>query len=215
MKKILLTTIFFFSSAFLITCHKSALANIGVGVGTGKIEVEEKLQPGLIYDIPPIIVLNTGDVPSEYGMKISYHQEQEGLRPSNDWFTFKPNRFQLDPGENQTVQIKLTLPVKMEPGEYFAFVEASPVAGDEDAGQARVGIAAASKLYFTVEPANFFQGMYYRAKSFWIGSQPYSYIIAGILLTAGFVIFIKKKFNINISVDKKWEEDAKKEDQKS
>ena len=43
-----------------------AFASIGVGVGTGKIELDEILRPGLDYSLPPITVINTGDEASEF-----------------------------------------------------------------------------------------------------------------------------------------------------
>lgn len=64
-----------------------ALARIGVGVGIGKIVVDQPLKPGLIYTLPSLPVLNTGDEPAEYGVSIEYHEGQEmnpemGLKPA-------------------------------------------------------------------------------------------------------------------------------------
>ncbi len=41
-------------------------ARIGVGVGTGKITIDENLKPGIIYKLPPLTVVNTGDEASDY-----------------------------------------------------------------------------------------------------------------------------------------------------
>lgn len=187
--------------------QKQVGARVGVGVGTGKIFVDENLRPGTIYQLPPVTVLNTGDEPSEYGIDVAYHQDQEQKRPPKEWFTFKPSRFHLEPSAAQKVDITLTLPVKAQPSAYFAYLEAFPVKGAQESGETQISIAAASKLYFSIAPANFFQGIYYRAHSFWMGNQPYTNIVLGVFLTIIILIIVKKNFKINVSVNKKREDE--------
>ncbi len=79
---ILLWSVSFFSS--------SVWARVGVGIGTGKIVVEDKLKPGEIYKLPSVAVLNTGDEPGEYEVGITYHEKQPELLPPEGWFNFKP-----------------------------------------------------------------------------------------------------------------------------
>jgi len=162
---------------FVFLFTNIALAKIGVGVGTGKIQVEDKLRPGVIYELPELTVMNTGDEASDYEVAVSYHQDQPELRPQAEWFNFSPERFPLEPGGGRIVAVRLNLPLKMEPGDYFAYLEAHP-AKKADSGGTTVGVAAAAKLYFTVEPANFFQGIYYRLASFWRLNQPWSNRVA-------------------------------------
>ncbi|MBU2025346.1 MAG: hypothetical protein ABIC19_01645 [Patescibacteria group bacterium] len=171
----------------------NTLARIGVGIGTGKIEVNENLKPGGIYTLPPITVLNTGDEASEYGLSIEYHQDQPQLSPSREWFVFSPSSFNLEPGESKIVEIKLNLPVKIEPGNYFAYLEAHPVKKSRNTGGAMVGIASAAKLYFSVSPANIWQGIYYKAVSFWKVYAPWP-SVASIAIAILLLIFIFRKF---------------------
>ena len=56
------------------------MAKIGVGVGTGRIDVDEELRPGQAYVLPPFNVLNTGDEPANYRVLLSYNENQEELR---------------------------------------------------------------------------------------------------------------------------------------
>jgi len=187
-----------------------ALARIGVGVGIGKIVVDQPLKPGLIYILPSLPVLNTGDEPGEYGVSIEYHEGQEtnpqmGLKPQREWFSFEPATFHLEPGQVQQVQIKLTLPLKgVRPGNYFAYLEAHPIK-KEAAGQTTVGVAAAAKLYFTVKPANIFVGMYYRIASLFALYSPWSYVVLGVILAAILVLLFRQffTFKIGISLKKK------------
>ena len=181
-----------------------ALAKIGVGVGTGKITVDQPLKPGLIYTLPSLSVVNTGDEPGEYGVSIEYHEGQEqradmGLRPNKEWFKFEPESFYLEPGQSQPVQIKLSLPIKgVKPGKYFAYLEGHPVKKNVG-GQTSIGVAAAAKLYFTVAPANIFQGIYYRFISLYSRYHPWDTIILALIFAALVLRFISKRFKFQIA----------------
>ncbi len=177
------------------------LARIGVGVATGKIIINEKLKPGIIYNLPPLTVLNTGDVSSDYEVAITYFEKQPQLKPDNSWFIFSPQRFHLDPGKVQIVNIKLNLPVSVKPGDYFGFLEAHPIQKDK-AGQTTIGIAAAAKLYFTIVPANIFYGIYYKISSFWQIYAPWPQRVLILLVIIVAIIFIRKFFNIQIGLKK-------------
>jgi hypothetical protein len=181
------------------------LARIGVGVGTGKIVVDQPLKPGLIYTLPSLMVLNTGDEPGEYGVSIEYHEGQEanpemGLKPAKEWLSFEPEKFHLEPGQAQQVQIKLSLPVKgVKPGQYFAYLEGHPVKKDV-AGQTTIGVAAAAKLYFRVAPANFFAGVYYRIVSLFALYSPWSYVVLAIVVAAILIALFRQFFSLNIGI---------------
>ncbi|MGB9743189.1 MAG: hypothetical protein ACPLW9_00505 [Minisyncoccales bacterium] len=176
---------------------------IGVGVGVGKIQVDKPLKAGMIYDLPSLPVLNTGDEPGEYGVSLEYHEGQEtnpemGLKPAKEWFSFEPTSFHLEPGQVQQVKITLTLPTKTVPGNYFAYLEGHPVKKAES-GQTRVGVAAAAKLYFTVAPANIFQGIYYRFISLYRKYHPWDTIILVLIVLAIAIRLIGKRFKIQIA----------------
>ncbi len=182
-----------------------AAAKLGVGVGTGKIEIDQAMKAGLIYDLPSLIVLNTGDEASEYTIGIQHREKQPELVPEDSWFQFEPKTFYLEPGENQIVNIRLTLPVKgAKPGDYFAFLQAYPVQ-KATSGGTTIGVAAATKLYFTVAPANIFVGLYYRAASIFAMYSPWSYIIGFVILLAIIMTIFRKifRFKLNLSIDKK------------
>lgn len=175
-------------------------AKIGVGVATGKIQVDQVLKAGLIYTLPPLTVINTGDEPSEYGVGIQYHENQTEMRPAKEWFSFKPLNFYLEPGQVQAVQIKLTLPLTgAKPGNYFAFLQGFPVKKAQ-AGSTSVGVAAASKLYFTVAPANIFIGVYYRIGSLIKLYSPWSYVVLAIIGAALLITLLRRFFSFNIGL---------------
>lgn len=179
----------------------AVFARVGVGIGGGEIRVEEALKPGGIYELPSLQVRNTGDEPSFYGLGTAYHVERTELRIPKEWFTFNPPKFYLEPGQSQRVAIKLTLPVKAQPGEYFCYVEAFPVA--EAGPGTTVGIAVGAKLFFTVVPANFWQAVTFRVSSFWQTYSPWTWIILAMVLATIIIVFLKKHFAFQFGVRKR------------
>lgn len=174
------------------------MAKLGVGVATGKIVVDQILKPGLIYDLPPLNVLNTGDETATYGVDIAYHETQWEKRPPESWFSFSPTEFTLKPGEAQAVKLTLNIPIKVEPGKYFAYVEGAPRQKSESGGTS-IGIAAAAKLYFEVAPANIFVGLYYRLVSFWTRYLPWTNLVGGLFVLFLLSRYLRAHFNFQIS----------------
>lgn len=189
--------LFFLVSIFLVFGAMPVLARLGVGVATGKIVVDQLLYPGQIYYLPPLTVLNTGDEESLYSVNVAYHEAQAELRPDREWFAFEPAEFQLAPGQAQAVTIKLNLPVKTVPGNYFAYLEGSPAKKSTN-GQTSVGVAAAAKLYFQVLPANIWMGIYYRVISFWQLNQPWTSVAAGVVIFSLLIGILRRNFSFNI-----------------
>lgn len=180
-----------------------AMAKIGVGVGTGKIILDQPAKPGLIYSLPSFTVINTGDEASEYEVTLEHRENQPELKPAKDWFSFEPANFYLEPGKTQVVQTKLSLPVKgVKPGDYFAFLSAHPVKKADTAGIS-IGVAAASKLYFTVQPANIFTGIYFRAVSLLALYRPWSYVILAVIIVSLAVMIFRRFFSFNLGVSLK------------
>ncbi len=180
-----------------------SFGKLGVGVGAGKIKVDKDLKPGGVYNLPSVPVLNTGDEPADYGMEIAYHEKQSQFRPSKSWFEFIPSQFHLEPGKIKSVKIKLTLPVKARPGDYFAYLEAHPI--QEETGGATIGIAAATKLYFTIVPTNIFSAVFWRLKSLYEIYYPWPPIVLILIIGAVAVVLFRKHFRFNVSIRKKKE----------
>ena len=187
-------------SLFFIS--QPARAGIGVGVNLGKIEIDEPLKPGGIYNLPIIGVVNTGDEEGDYELEITYHQDQPELRPSQDWFSFSPAKFHLEPGESKSVEIKLALPFTMRPGDYFSYIEAHPVAKQGPSGTT-IGIAAATKTYFTVAPTNVVSAVVWRVYSLFTVYAPWSYVILVVVIGAVIIVVFRRFFNFQIGVRRK------------
>lgn len=195
-----------------LTLVDNVYSKIGVGVGTGKIEVEEKLKPGVIYDLPDLTVINTGDEASDYTVSIQHREYQEEEKPPEEWFNFNPSDFYLEPGESQVVDIDLSIPLNdAKPVKYFAFLSGSPTKKAED-GSTTIGVAAAAKLYFEVAPGNIFEAIYYRALSIYKKTLPWSNIALGTVMFLIVVGLVKRYINIDVGLKK---EKRKKQDKKN
>ncbi|MFH1970766.1 MAG: hypothetical protein ABIJ05_00055 [Patescibacteria group bacterium] len=178
-----------------------AMATMGVGIGTGRIEVNDNLKPGTIYNLPSLSVINTGDEASDYQVAISYLNGQPELMTPKEWFVFTPEEFYLKPGEIQNVTIKINLPLKMQPGKYFNYLEAHPIIKNTP-GKTTIGVAAAARLYFTVDAANVFQAIYYKVITFYKVYQPWTgraLIALGVIVG---LILVRKFFNIQVNIKK-------------
>lgn len=179
----------------------SALARVGVGMGAGEIRLTEPVKPGGIYTLPKLRIFNTGDETTTYGMDVAYHADIPKLRPGQDWFSFNPATFTLPAGQSQEISVTMTVPVAAKPGDYFAFVESGPVEANK-AGTT-VGVAVATKLFFTVVPANIFQAVLYRASSFFSTYAPWSWVGLAVAICAVFLFLVRRFFSFNIAMRKK------------
>lgn len=177
-------------------------AKIGVGVGSGKIVIDEKLKPGMIYKLPALSVMNTGDEPAQYAVSIAYHEKQPELMPKEEWFSYSPDSFLLQPQEAKPVDVTLNLPVNAQPGQYFAYLEAHPDKSSQK-GNTSIGIAAAARLYFEVVPTNAISGIYYKILTFWKVNQPWTSRAAIAVMVILAILSAKRFLNIQIGIKNK------------
>jgi len=197
---------FFFAILFVLglALPLTGLARIGVGVGLGTLRVEEPLKPGQIYRLPPLPVINTGTETADYRVAIEYHADRAEFRPEREWFSFEPALFTLDRGEIQMVTPVLTLPLKAKPGEYFAFLSAQSVK-PEETGDVKITVAAASKFYFSVIPANLLQALQYRLQDLYEQYKPWSLILPVLIGLAVLLLILRRFVSLNIGVRRKEE----------
>lgn len=175
-------------------------ASIGVGVGVGKMELKEPLKPGGIYELPNLPVINTGTDPSDYEAYVQYHYKQPQLLPLRSWFEFSPREFYLEPGEVQIVKISIVVPVRAEPGDYFAYMEGRSIEKDTEIGGAKIGIAAAAKLYFTIDPASGFEGIRFRVVTILKKYSPWPQVSFAIISVALILFVLSKFLSLNLQV---------------
>jgi hypothetical protein len=177
-------------------------AQLGVGIMPGIIRVDEPLLPGGRYDLPTLQVVNTGNESSDYGVELFSMAEQEELQPPTEFIVLSPTSFHLEPGASQVVSLSLDIPLKAKPGDYLAYVEAHPVATSGGGGM-QIGVAAATKLYFTVKPANVFVAITNSIANFFTRNAPVSYIVPGVIVLGLLVFFLRRRIRIDINIARK------------
>ena len=177
-------------------------AQTGVGIMPGIIRVDEPLLPGGRYNLPSLQVLNTGSEASDYGVELASMAEQEELQPPDDFIILSPTSFHLEPGANQVISLSLDIPVKAKPGDYLAYIEAHPVATG-GGGWMQIGVAAATKLYFTVKPANVFVAVANSIANFFARNSPGSYIVLGVIVLGLLLFFLRRRIRVDIRIARK------------
>ena len=200
MKKLLSLAVILLSIALLCLATGEVRAQAGVGIMPGVIRVDEPLLPGGHYNLPPVQVVNTGGEASEYEVELASMAEQEELQAPPEFISFSPKSFYLEPGASQVVSLSLNIPVKAKPGDYLAYIEAHPVSPGNGM---TIGIAAATKLFFTIKPANIVVGVFAAISSFFSIRAPISYIVLGAVLLGIVVFFLRRRISFEVRVGRK------------
>jgi hypothetical protein len=124
----------------------------GAAMGAGTIRVDEPLHAATRYSLGVVRVWNPARLTSRYHMSLEVISGRTA--PPAAWVRFEPEQFTLATGESRTVRITMQVPAGARAGNYEALLSAT--AGDPDAPDsgARVGVAAAARLLFTVTAAS-------------------------------------------------------------
>jgi hypothetical protein len=203
MKRIVILLVIALTGAiWLCLPPAAAQAQLGAGIMPGIIRVDQSLLPGGRYNLPSLQVVNTGNVSSDYGVELASMAEQDELQPPADFIILSPTLFHLEPGANQIVSLSLDIPLKAKPGDYLAYVEAHPTATSPGGGM-QIGVAAATKLYFTVKPANAFVAITNSIANFFARNAPISYIVPVVILLGLLVFFLRRRIRVDIKIARK------------
>lgn len=176
-------------------------AKVGVGVGTGEIRLITPLKAGGVHTLPSLTISNTGDEPGNYKVGIAFHAERKELRPTLEWFSFNPSPFLLEAGQSQRVEIKLAIPLRAEPGDYFVYLESSSFTKEEHV--TKVGLAVGTRLFFTIVPSNTWQAVIWYVSSRWKMYSPWTWVVLGMVLAAIVIVLFRKRFAFQIGIKKK------------
>lgn len=168
-------------------------ANVGVSLDTSEIRMEENLKPGGVYVLSYLRVTNTGDELKDYEMSVIYGEEQKELAPDTEWVEFFPQKFELAPGETKNVRVEMTLPFNAKQGDYLAYLEARVL---RDTG---VGIAAATRLLFTVGEGTFLQAFASRTLSLIDYYKPWTHIVMWVVVASVPVAILKRNFEFKVN----------------
>lgn len=129
----------------------SAAASVGAGVGADPLVLAEPARPGATYQLPDLLVVNTGSAAATYRLAITRDPKGRHRTVPPGWVHFSSATFELAPGARRYVPVAVTVPSKVVGGAYSAYVVAS--ASTPSASDAHAGAAAATTLSFSIRPA--------------------------------------------------------------
>lgn len=186
----------------LLLAGVASAERIGVGISTGKIELNKNLKPGITYELPKVAVFNNGSNTTDYEMSVQFNEKQSQLKPAAKWVSFSPQNFTIKPGKARQITIKLRPSSSAHPGTYFAYLEARPLKKDKS-GKTAINIAAATKLTFKVAPANIFQKLYYFLVDIWNRFKHVIIPIFVLIAIAVAITFGRRNLSIEVNTKKK------------
>lgn len=180
----------------MLAAPGAALADKGVAIDLGAVDITQKLSRGGTYQLPVMGVRNPGTEQSDYVMTIGYFQDQKERQPAPAWFTFAPASFSLAPGETQAVRVELNIPTGARPDDYRALLEARLGAVGEGA---TVGAGAGARVSFTVKPSNLFQAWQLKAQTWMSDNGPWSYLVPLLAAFALAAWWLMRRFEFRVA----------------
>ena len=208
-------------SFFSLPVLAMLLAQLGAGVGLGKIELKEELTPGGVYALPKLPVINTGEIasgyevqaiftsPSPQGLASSEALERSRKGEAERWISFSPPRFYLEPHQSKQVDVKIILPFTAPKGDYLVLLEAHTTSKAEG-GNVAIGPAAATRLSFSVGTAPGVLGaVRQRVTTLWNVYLPWSLILVLALDFLVILYLLRFVLPFEISIRRKKEKQQK------
>jgi hypothetical protein len=136
----------------LATFAQSSDASIGVGVQVGPVRLGTVAHRGESYPLPPVYVVNTGTQAEAINVRVERLYHGPGLVVPPSWVSMTGPAVQLAPGHSARIPLQLDVPGRARPGGYMSDVVVTGSPGGA-AGMAHIGVAAVTKLEFSVSPA--------------------------------------------------------------
>jgi hypothetical protein len=134
----------------LILPASAAEASIGIGIQAGPVQLSSAAHPGGTYPLPAVYVVDTGSGEESVTLKIERISPGTGLTVPPSWIHVS-GVVQLGHNQSARIGLQLSVPANARPGRYFSDVVAHG-SGNLTAGNANLGVAAATGLDFTVAP---------------------------------------------------------------
>jgi hypothetical protein len=138
--------------------------------------------PGGQYALTPVYVVNTGTETESVSISVERISPGTGRTVPPGWISASPVR--LSHGQSARIPLELTVPRAAAAGRYFSDVVAKGSAS-VSAGGARMGVAAATDLEFTITPGTA-SGGWFSAPG-WV--LPY---VLGVLVVGAAVVGIRR-----------------------
>jgi hypothetical protein len=131
----------------------AAQASVGVGVQAAPVRLGNVAHAGGSYALPPVYVINTGTQPEKISVRVERLSKGTGRAVPPSWIQATGSGVQLSPRQSARLPLELVVPGGAKPGRYLSDVV---VGGSAviSAGRANLGVAAATRLEFSVAPGS-------------------------------------------------------------
>jgi hypothetical protein len=186
---------------WLALCPGIAGAAIGVGTTTPEIVIDQDVQPGGIYRLPAIPVINTGTVRSDFKVFADRASQQSVHFADPKWITVAPKTISLEAGESGLVNATMKVPLRARPGEYQALLVAQPIA--LGAGANTPNIQVGTKVMFRIAESNLLIGLYWRIRSLLEIWAPWSYIVLAAVTVLVLSFIIVRRYRVSLVVTRR------------
>ena len=175
----------------LASLTQTSDASVGVGVQVSPVRLGSMAHRGQGYALS-LDVVNTGTEAEAVSMRVERLSQGPGRAVPPPWIQFPGSAVQIAPGKAARVSLELVIPGRAKPGQYLSDIVASGSATGQ-AGTGNFGVAAATKLEFSVSSAPAQGGSSFPAGMWWA--------IAGLLLLA-VTVFGVRRSGLRIRVER-------------
>jgi hypothetical protein len=129
----------------------AAQASVGVGVQATPVRLGNVAHAGGSYALPSVYVLDTGTQPEKITVRVQRLSQGTGRAVPASWVHATGPAVQLAPRQSAQIPLQLVVPGGAQSGRYLSdiVVTGSAVL---TAGRANLGVAAATRLEFSVAP---------------------------------------------------------------
>jgi hypothetical protein len=182
------------ASAVLLRSPLASEASVGVGVQAGSRPPREHRAPGGSYALPPVYVVNTGTQGESVRVRVERLSRGPGRLVPSFWIHVAGPGVWLAPHHAARIPLELVVPDGARSGGYLSDIVVTGSAAIS-AGTANLGVAAATKLEFSVRPGP--------AQSPWLSLPAWAvWALAGLILLALAVWGIRRS-GLRIRVERK------------
>ena len=179
-----------------------ASASIGVGTTTPRIVIDQNVQPGGIYRLPVIPVINTGTQRTDFTVFVDRASKQSELFADPRWVTVSPGTVSLDASRSALINATISVPFLARPGNYQALIVAQPVVPGASANTPNVQVG--TKVVFRIVHSNPFAALYWRIRSLLELWAPWSYILLALLVVLLLVRYVARRYRVSFAVSRRF-----------
>lgn len=131
----------------------AAQASIGIGVQATPVSLGNVANAGGSYELPPLYVLDTATQAEEITVRVVRLSNGTGRAVPPSWVRATGPGVQLAPRQSARIPLQLVVPNGAKAGRYLSDIVVTGSAVIS-AGRANFGVAAATKLEFSVAPGS-------------------------------------------------------------